>query len=94
MKISFIPFFISIGAVLTQAHYECTQQEAFDVLFNNGTADALAGRILESLKKGAIELRGEISQVDAAKAAGAIVDRYRSLISHLPKDIAARLPPV
>ncbi|KAJ2707813.1 hypothetical protein FB645_000375 [Coemansia sp. IMI 203386] len=94
MKLSFLPMILAAGAALTSAHYECTTDQAFDVLFNNATADALAQRILVSLEKGVVELRDEISHVDAQKAATTIVDYYRYLVSHLPKNVVAKLPPV
>ncbi|KAJ1648220.1 hypothetical protein LPJ64_000481 [Coemansia asiatica] len=72
MKLSLVSAVLAAGAALTSAHYECTTEQAFDVLFNNATTDALAQKILVSLEKGVIELRNEISQVDAEKAATTI----------------------
>ncbi|KAJ2882991.1 hypothetical protein FB639_002271 [Coemansia asiatica] len=62
MKLSLVSAVLAAGAALTSAHYECTTEQAFDVLFNNATTDALAQKILVSLEKGVIELRNEISQ--------------------------------
>ncbi|KAJ2795553.1 hypothetical protein H4R20_005843, partial [Coemansia guatemalensis] len=55
------------------AHYECTPQQAFDVLFSDATSDALAKRVLASLKSGVIEVRGELTKADADKAAQTIL---------------------
>ncbi|KAJ2308079.1 hypothetical protein H4S02_007412, partial [Coemansia sp. RSA 2611] len=70
MKLLFVS---AICAALTTvyAHYECTTQEAFDVLFSNATTDAFAQRLLDSLKSGVAGVRGEINQADADKAAKA-----------------------
>ncbi|KAJ2203954.1 hypothetical protein IW145_003750, partial [Coemansia sp. RSA 521] len=81
----------TVAALLSvaRAHYECTTQEAFDVLFSNTTTDALAQRLLNSLKEGTAEIRGRTNNVDAERAAQHILTRYRTILGILPKNIAA-----
>ncbi|KAJ2000872.1 hypothetical protein GGI04_003973, partial [Coemansia thaxteri] len=84
-----LPATVVFGIIATaHAHYECTPQEAFDVLFNNATTNVLAERLLDTLKKGVVQLRSDLSQTSAENIARAIMDRYRSIIGKLPKDLA------
>ncbi|KAI7820370.1 hypothetical protein BX661DRAFT_189204 [Kickxella alabastrina] len=92
MKISYIPIILSISAALTHAHYKCTTDEAFDVLFNDITADLLAEHILDYLKKGSVQWRNDIDQVDPRKSAVALILRYRAMLEKLPVAIASRFP--
>ncbi|KAJ2897198.1 hypothetical protein GGI21_004966 [Coemansia aciculifera] len=93
MKFAFVSA-ILLGAIATtaSAHYECTPQQAFDVLFNNATTNIIAERMLVKLKSGVAKLRIDLNQTSAESAAQHIMDRYRSIVSHLPKNLAAGLP--
>ncbi|KAJ2746091.1 hypothetical protein GGI20_001643 [Coemansia sp. BCRC 34301] len=89
----FVPgVLLGILATVVSAHYECTPQQAFDVLFNNATTNIIAERLLVRLKSGVAKLRTDLNQTSAESAAQHIMDRYRSIVSHLPKNIAAGLP--
>ncbi|KAJ2031318.1 hypothetical protein GGI01_001703 [Coemansia sp. RSA 376] len=94
MKLAIGSLFLGILAASVSAHYECTPQQAFDVLFNNATTSIIAERLLISLKSGVAKLRTDINQTSAEDAAQRIVNRYRNIISYLPKNLAAGLPQI
>ncbi|KAJ2821657.1 hypothetical protein FBU31_004831 [Coemansia sp. 'formosensis'] len=94
MKLATGTLFLGILAACANAHYECTTQEAFDVLFNNATTDIVAERLLVSLKNGVAKLRTDLNQTSAESAAQRIMDRYRSILSYLPKGLTANLPQI
>ncbi|KAJ2629026.1 hypothetical protein H4R22_003562 [Coemansia sp. RSA 1290] len=73
-------------------HYECTTEQAFDVLFGNATTDALAQQLLKSLQSGVVRVEQGLSEVDADKAARDILTRYRAILSLLPNNIASKFP--
>ncbi|KAJ2747277.1 hypothetical protein GGH94_004189 [Coemansia aciculifera] len=94
MKLAIGTLFLGILAASASAHYECTPQQAFDVLFNNATTSIIAERLLISLKSGVAKLRTDLNQTSAEEAAQRIMDRYRNIISYLPKNLAVGLPQI
>ncbi|KAJ2780766.1 hypothetical protein H4R18_003278 [Coemansia javaensis] len=76
------------------AHYECTTQQAFDVLFSNSTTNAFAAQLLTSLRNGVAEVRGRLEGADAKQAANRILSRYRAILTRLPPNVSARLPQI
>ncbi|KAJ2449462.1 hypothetical protein EV183_004887 [Coemansia sp. RSA 2336] len=91
MKLSSVFSFVAAMS-FAHGHYECTTEQAFDVLFGNATTDALAQRLLKSLQDGVVKVEHELSEVDADKAARDILTRYRTILSLLPNSIASKFP--
>ncbi|KAJ2687227.1 hypothetical protein IWW39_003088 [Coemansia spiralis] len=71
------------------AQNQCTPQQALEVLLNDATANFVAERLLVSLKNGVARLRTDLNQTNPEVAAQHIVDNYRSILSYLPKNLAA-----
>ncbi|KAJ2850300.1 hypothetical protein IWW36_001986 [Coemansia brasiliensis] len=82
MKFSAVFSFLAVIAC-AHAHYECTTEQAFDVLFSNATTDALAQQLLKSLQRGVVTVEQELSEMDADKAARDVLTRYRAILSTL-----------
>ncbi|KAJ2772760.1 hypothetical protein IWQ56_001244 [Coemansia nantahalensis] len=91
MKVTTVPAILAALAV-ADAHYDCTTQQAFDVLFSNSTVDAFAKQLLASLQSGAARVSSRLESVDAEKAAQAILARYRGMVALLPPNVSASLP--
>ncbi|KAJ2692954.1 hypothetical protein H4R19_006070 [Coemansia spiralis] len=91
MRVTAIPVILAALAV-ADAHYECTTEQAFDVLFSNSTVDEFAKRLLVSLRSGVTRVSGRLESMDAEKAAQAILARYRGIVALLPPNMSANLP--
>ncbi|KAJ1992709.1 hypothetical protein GGI26_002526 [Coemansia sp. RSA 1358] len=66
---------LSLPLAFVNAHYECTEEQAFELLLKNATV-VVSEQLLSALRNGAAELRGEVSQTDAKQAANAIIKYY------------------